>query len=160
LERKERRLKALFLFMFLFALCNSTFQLNMKKKMEKFFLISAFLFAIFSNVLWVILIPNPSIGASGLLYAVEGVLLGFSLVNGLQILNLSKFKTQRISTITIILVNFFVSVSIVTQIMLTPEIFLSVGPGVNVIAHDVSFLLGFCASVPWYYLIGKLSILD
>jgi membrane associated rhomboid family serine protease len=57
-------------------------------------LLAKSIIAIFSNVLWIFLIPNPTIGASGLLYAVEGVLLGFSLFNGLQFLNFSKFKKQ------------------------------------------------------------------
>lgn len=48
----------LFLFMFLFAFCNSTFHLNIKRRIERFFLVSAFLFAIFSNILWVSLIQT------------------------------------------------------------------------------------------------------
>jgi hypothetical protein len=46
------------------------------------------------------------------------------------------------------------------QIFLNPAIFLSVGQGVNIIAHGVSFLLCFLVSFAWYRLFGKVSILD
>jgi membrane associated rhomboid family serine protease len=151
---------SLFLLMLLFAFCNSTFHLHNKKRIELFFLVSIFVFAIISNILWIIFRPNPSIGASGLVYAVEGTLVGFSFANGIQVCNLSKFKNQRISTATIVLMNIVVFAILFAQILLNVDSFLSVGQGVNIIAHGASFLLGFFVSVPWYYLIGKLSILD
>jgi membrane associated rhomboid family serine protease len=148
----------LFLFVLLFTLCNSTFPIPNTRRIESFFIVSIFVFAIISNILWVILIPNPSVGASGLVYAVEGILLGFSLANGVQILNFSKFKNQSLSTVSIVLVNILVFVALSIQILATTDVFLSVGEGVNIIAHGVSFLLALFVSVPWYYLVEKLSI--
>jgi membrane associated rhomboid family serine protease len=151
---------SLFLLMLLFTFCNSTFHFNSKKRIEMFFLVSIFMFAIISNILWIVFRPDSSIGASGLVYAVEGILVGFSFANGIQVCNFSKFKNQRIPTALIVLTNIAVFAVLFAQILLNPNIFLSVGQGINLIAHGVSFLLGLFASVPWYYLIGKLSILD
>jgi membrane associated rhomboid family serine protease len=125
-----------------------------------FFLSSSFLFAVFSNILCIFITPMSSIGASGLLYAMEGCLVGFTLANGLQIFNFLKLKTQSTSIICMVIVNIFVSFVTLIQIMQNPEIFLSVGESVNVIAHGVSFLFGFFASIPWYYFVGKVSILN
>jgi hypothetical protein len=36
---------------------------------------------------------------------VEGVLIGFSLVSGLQLLNFSRFKAQNISTKYVVFIN-------------------------------------------------------
>jgi membrane associated rhomboid family serine protease len=96
---------SLFAFMFLFAFCNSTFALKTKRRIEDFFLVSVFVFAVISNILWIAFTSNGSIGASGLVYAVEGVLIGFSLVSGLQLLNFSRFKAQNISTKYVVFIN-------------------------------------------------------
>jgi membrane associated rhomboid family serine protease len=149
----------LFLFLLLFAFCNSTFHPQSKRKIEMFFLVSIFVFSIISNVLWIAFKPKPSSGASGLLYAVEGTLLGFSIANGWQLLNFSRVKA-RISTAVNILMNVFVSGSFLVQIVLNPGIFLNAGVGLNVIAHGYSFLFGFLVSVPWYYIFGKLTVLE
>jgi membrane associated rhomboid family serine protease len=150
----------LFLFMFLFAFCNSTFILKSKRRVEIFFLVSVFVFAVISNVLWIALTPNPSIGASGLVYAVESSLAGFSFANGLQLLYFSKFKAQSVSTMYIVFMNIVVFSVMLIQIVQSPDIFLNVGQGVNIIAHGISFLLGFLISPLWYYVIGKISILN
>jgi membrane associated rhomboid family serine protease len=151
---------SLFLFMFLFAFCNSTFPSYTKRRIENFFLVSIFVFAVISNVLWIILTSNGSVGASGLVYAVEGVLIGFSIINSLQILNFSKFRIQNISTKYVVFINIVIGSAVIAQILLSPDSFLNVGQGVNTIAHGVSFLLGLFASFIWYFAIKKISILN
>jgi membrane associated rhomboid family serine protease len=150
---------SLFIFVLLFTFSNSTYSLQNKKKVERFTLISIFIFAIISNVLWLILTSRPSVGASGLVYAIMGIVTGFSLFNGLQILNFSKLKTQEIVTVGVILMNLLFSVLLVAQVFQDTQLFLNVGEGVNVIAHGVSFLLGLFAVFP-YCLIKKVSILN
>jgi hypothetical protein len=56
--------------------------------------------------------------------------------------------------------NILVFAVLFAQILLQSNIFFSVGKGVNIIAHEVSFLLGLFVSLPWYFLFGKLSILE
>jgi membrane associated rhomboid family serine protease len=149
----------LLIFVLMFTFSNSIFSIQNKRKLEMFFLFSIFAFAIMSNILWVIFIPNPSVGASGLVYAVMGVVTGFSLFNGLQILNFSKLKTQEVVTVGVILMNLFLSFFLVAQVFQDTQLFLNVGEGVNVIAHGVSYLLGLFAVFP-YCLIRKVSILN
>ena len=150
---------SLFLFIFLFAFCNSTFPLQTKRRIENFFLVSVFVFAVISNILWIWVFNSGSIGASGLVYAVEGVLVGFSLVNGLQVLNFSKFRAQSISIRYVVFMNIVVSFAVIAQVFLSTDVFLGVEQGVNIIAHGVSFILGFFFSYIWYYVIAKISIL-
>ncbi len=119
-----------------------------------------FIFPIISNVLWITFKSKPSGGASGLLYVVEGMLLGFALLNGRQLLNFSRDKSHKFSTAIVVLMNIFVAALVLVQILLNPGIFLNAGVGLNVISHGYSFLFGFLASVPWYYMFGKLTILD
>jgi membrane associated rhomboid family serine protease len=160
LSHLTNNLALLFFFMFFFALCSSTFNLQSKRKIETFFLVSIFVFAVLANILGIVLTPNRSIGASGLVYAVEGSLASFSLYNGLQLLNFSRFKTQSISTKYIVFLNILACLSVLIQIVQSPAIFLNVGQNINSTAHASSFLLGFFISPFWYYLTKKISILD
>jgi membrane associated rhomboid family serine protease len=151
---------ALFFFMLLFAFCFSTFTIESKKKVEFYSLVSIFVFAIISNVLWLLFTSESSVGASGLVYAVEGTVMGFSLSNSFQIAYFSKLKTQSLTTLFMLSMNLVVFGLLFYLLLRSPNIFLSVGVGVNVIAHGVSFLLGFLISPFWYYVIGKISILN
>lgn len=149
----------LFFFMFLFAFCFSTLTNENKKKIEFYFLASIFVFAMISNILWIIVTPESSVGASGLVYAVEGTVAGFSLANSFQLAYFSKLKTQRFPNVFMLFVNVAIFFTFFYLLWRNPSMFLSVGVGVNVIAHGVSFLLGFFTSLPWYYFIGKISLL-
>lgn len=150
---------SLFIFILMFAFANSTFSVQKKQKLEPFFLVSAFIFAIVSNVLWVVLTPSPSIGASGLVYAVVGILTGYTLFNGLQALYVSKIKAQNALTACVIYSNILLSALLLVQVFQDPQLFLNVGDGVNVFAHGISYLLGLFAVLP-YYMIKKVSIMD
>jgi hypothetical protein len=87
-----------------------------KRKIESFFLASSFGSAMISNILWLLATSKSSVGASGLVYATEGSLLGFSLVNGLQLLYFSKLRAQKLSTIFVVMMNLLVSLLIVYQV--------------------------------------------
>jgi membrane associated rhomboid family serine protease len=153
-------MSVLLVFVFLFAFCNCTFPSQDKRKIESFFLVSSFGSAMVSNVLWLLVTSNSSVGASGLVYAAEGNLLGFSLANGLQFLYFSKLKAQKPSIVFIVIMNLLIFVLFAYQIFLNPAIFLSIGQGINIIAHGVSFLLCFFISILWYRLSGKVSVLE
>lgn len=150
---------SLILFLLLFAFCNSTFDLEKKRRMVQFLLVSALIFAVISNILWIALETKGAIGASGFVYAVEGILLGFALFSSLQLCNLSKLREQRISTKIVLFLNIIISFVIVLQVLLSTDIFLAVGQGINSFVHGVSFLLGMFGSAIWCYF-EKLSILE
>lgn len=149
----------LLVYALLCAFCNSSLPTETKKRIQSFFLICAFGSAIASNIFWVFLTSQSSLGASGLVYAAQGVLLGFSLMNGLSILNWRKFKAQEKSTKLMVLFNLLVLVSLLSQIFLSPEIFLGVAAGVNVVAHGFSFYSSLVITFVWNHYIKKVSIL-
>jgi membrane associated rhomboid family serine protease len=142
---------------FVFANCSLLGQ--KKVKVENFFIATALIAAVSANVLWISVKNIPSVGASGLLYAVNGIVLGFALFNGLQFLDFKKFKSQRLLVMTMVFVNTILAVALLAQVLLNPELFLNVGAGVNVIAHGVSFLIGMFAAFFWC-LIKKVSLLE
>lgn len=148
---------SLFLFIFLITFCCSTVRKVMKKKIESYLFVTTFSFAIISNVLWVALTPNPSVGASGLVYAMQGSLAGLTLFNGLPLLNFSKLKAQSPSVVTNIALSLLVFTVTFIMILTSPESFLNIGQGVNSIAHGVSFLLALCLTTPWCF-IEKISL--
>jgi membrane associated rhomboid family serine protease len=150
----------LFQFIFLFAFCNSTFVIQTKRKMEIFLICSVIVIAVISNILWIVFSSSGVIGASGIVYAVEGDILAFSLINGLHILDLSKLRAQKISTQYMVFMNIIVSIVILIQVFLNVNVFLGVGQGINIFAHGVSFLLGLFASFIWCSVIEKISILN
>jgi len=149
----------LFAYTLLFVICNSSLTSETKRRIQSFFLVCAFGSAIASNVFWVFLTSQPSLGASGVVYAVQGVLLGFSLINGLSILNWKKFKTQEKSTKLMVLFNLLVLISLLSEIFLSPQIFLSVAVGVNIVAHGLSFYLSLVTTFVWNNYVKKVSIL-
>jgi membrane associated rhomboid family serine protease len=148
----------LFVYTLLFAFCNSSLTPENKRKIEPFFLICVFGSAIAANICWVCLTPARSLGASGIVYAVQGVLLGFSLINGLSILDWKRFKIQKKSTQFIILINIVVIILFLSQILLSPRIFLSVAVGVNILVHFVSFYLSLAITIVWNRYIKKISV--
>jgi membrane associated rhomboid family serine protease len=149
----------LFLYTLLFAVCNISLASENKRKIEPFFLICVFGSAIVANIFWICLTSERSLGASGVVYAVQGVLLGFSLINGLSISDWKKFKIQEKFTQFLVLFNLLVLISFLFQIVLLPQIFLSVASGVNILVHAISFYLSLVITVVWNGYIKKVSIL-
>jgi membrane associated rhomboid family serine protease len=148
----------LFVYTLLFAVCNSSLTPDDKRRIQSFFLVCVFGSAIASNIVWVYLTSQVSLGASGVVYAVLGVSLGFSLINGLSILNWRRFKTQKITKFMVEF-NLLVLILLLSEIVLSPEIFLSVAVGANVFAHGISFYLSLVITFVWSNYIKKVSIL-
>jgi membrane associated rhomboid family serine protease len=149
----------LFTYTLLFAVCNISLTSENKRKIEPFFLICVFGSAIAANIFWIYLTSERSLGASGIVYAVQGVLLGFSLINGLSILDWKRFKIQKKFTQFIVLINIIVIFLFLSEILLSPQIFLSVAVGVSILVHVISFYLSLVITVVWNGYIKKVSIL-
>ncbi|MGD0145935.1 MAG: rhomboid family intramembrane serine protease [Nitrososphaerales archaeon] len=106
--------------------------------------------AVAANALWMGVLPGTfSWGPSGVIYALWGVLLAFTLFDGMpkQPSGLNprtwyKDKKERGSAISNLVIFFVTAWLIFSQ----PAEFLSSGPGVNVFAHGVSFLGGLLAT--------------
>ena len=149
----------LFAYTLLFAFCNSSLTFDDKRRIQSFFLVCVFGSAIASNIVWVYLTSQLSHGASGIVYAVLGVSLGFSLINGVSILSWKRFKTQKKITKFMVEFNLLVLILLLSEIVLSPEIFLSVAVGVNVFAHGISFYLSLIITFVWNNYVRKVSIL-
>jgi membrane associated rhomboid family serine protease len=145
----------LFIFTFCFAFVNSTFNQEINRTTEKFFIASTLISAIASNVIWLILSPDPSVGASGLVYATEGSLFGFTLFNGLEVRNFSKLKLQPFAVVYMVFVNCLIFCVLMFHLFTSPASFLSVGEGVNVYAHGLSFYFAFFAVFVWNWVYAR-----
>ncbi len=151
-------MSALSFFTILFTFCNSALSVS-RNKIEGFFVFSTLACAIISNILWIASRDSISFGASGLVYAVVGNVLGFSLFNGLQVFHFQKLQSQRQLVVFIVLIDIVISVLLLAQVVLDPQLFLNLGSGVNTLAHGASFLLGMFAVYP-LCLFKKLSLLE
>jgi len=145
-------------FTMLFTFCNSALS-SSRNKLGVFFVASTLICAIISNILWVASRDGLSLGASGLVYAVVGNVLGFSLFNGFQVLNFKKLQVQRQLVVFIVLIDIVIAVLLLAQIVLNPQLFLNLGKGANTLAHGASFLLGMFAVYP-LCLFKKFSLLQ
>jgi membrane associated rhomboid family serine protease len=148
----------LFTYTLLFAVCNISFTSENKRKIEPFFLVCVFGSAIVANIFWICLTSKQSLGASGIVYAVQGVLLGFSLINGLSILDWKRFKIQKKFTQFMVLINIIVIFLLLSEILLSPLMFLSFAVGVNILVHGISFYLSLVITVVWNSYIKKISV--
>lgn len=120
-------------------------------KRVKLSLIAMFLIAVISNFVWIVLVPQSStLGSSGLVYASQGVMMGFALMNCLRIIELPhKSKRDKAWFLLFCLSNLIIFVVAFSQILLQPQVFLSVGLGVNVVVHGLSFYAALILVVVW-----------
>ena len=151
LEHLAFNMAGLLAFFFLFSITNSHLSKQEIEKRVSLFLIAIFLMAIFSNILWMILVPQAStIGSSGLVFASEGIFMGFTLLNGLQIIELFKDGGKdRKRLMAIYLCNLTIFGVLFVQIVFAPQIFLNVAPAVNAFVHGISFLGSFFLTIFW-----------
>jgi membrane associated rhomboid family serine protease len=152
LDHLALNMVGLWVFSVLFAATN--FLLDEREKVERsiFLLAVAFLMAIFSNAFWVWLIPSiGTAGASGIVFALQGSVLGFALLNSLGLRNIRKEQNRkrRIQLAGFYSFNLVVFVTFFLQIVLAPTIFLNVATAVNVVIHGVAFLGALLFTILW-----------
>ena len=118
-----------------------------RRRRAHFTSIAIFGAAFTANALWMLVRPlTYSLGPSGVVYSLWGVLLAFTLFDGMpkqpRSLNPRTWygdKKERSSAVGNLAI--FASTAIV--LALEPEEFLSAGPGINVFAHAIGFLGGY-----------------
>lgn len=103
--------------------------------------------AIVTNILWLLVAPHGySRGASGLVFAISGVALGYSLMNLLKIVSRFRMLGQQFRMarlISALMGNLLTFVTFFILIVFFTNYFLAVGPGINSFAHGVAFLMAF-----------------
>lgn len=137
----------LFSFLLIFSFTNYYIQSDEVVSRVHFFIIAILTVTVLSNVLWIIIANMGSIGASGLVYASEGLVTGFCLVNLWDLYG----SSRSISTgkRVIMLVNLFVFLAICGWMVFYTNSFLSYGRDVNVLIHGSSFVLAFILAIEW-----------
>jgi membrane associated rhomboid family serine protease len=118
-----------------------------RRKRAHFTSVIVFATAILANILWLIAKPlTYSWGASGVVYALWGVLTAFTIIDGLPKYARSADprtwypnKKERDSAVG----NLAIFSSTALFLILDPTQFISSGPGINSFVHAVSFLGGY-----------------
>lgn len=124
------------------------------KRTSLFFCLCPFISGIITNVLFLSLAPqSKSLGASGVLFAIVGVLLMASLMGIFRKMRAVTIKTYFSRHLLHFSYHIFIFLFYFLQTIFIPTIFLNVSQGVNVFVHAISFLLAV-GSTLLYYLIS------
>ncbi len=145
----------LFFFASAFVSTNTLLPAMVKRQRQFAFLIVMFASAVAANIVSLLVQPaGLSRGASGLVYAAWGVATAFCTFNVLP----KAFRRQDFaqyyfekSHLLWVIWNLCISVLFVGTAAIAPAAFLGVGPGVNVIAHGLSYLFAFGGTVAWIF---------
>ena len=124
-------------------------------KVSWFFCLCPFVSGVAANILFLAFLPkSTSYGASGVLYAMEGVLIFASLLSIFRTMSYVKVRTYffRRRYQLHFLYHIFIFLFYFLQIIFYPSLFLNVQQGVNVFTHSVSLLLGLFATLLYYNL--------
>ena len=137
---------ALFTYVVLFVLVQGSLTPSDKKRRSQFLLLDIFISGILANILFLLVSTGSAAGASGVVYASEGVVTGFALFTafpnrltseGLREHLLSKRQRSRGLPGLVIFIVLFLEAT------LFPRVFLNVEPGVNAFAHFWAFEISF-----------------
>jgi len=124
-------------------------------KVSLFFCLCPFVSGVAANILFLAFLPkSTSYGASGVLYAMEGVLIFASLLSIFRTVSYVKVRTyffERRYQLHF-LYHIFIFLFYFLQIIFYPSLFLNIQQGVNVFTHSVSLLLGLFATLFYYNL--------
>jgi len=144
-------------FLLLFVTSNISLSKEEIRRRIFFLLPVIFLIATLSNLFWTILVPNVNAtGSSGLVFASEGVMMGFALLNTLKLKDIAECSLEKEkSLLAFYAYNATIFIGFFLQIVFAPELFLGVAPKVNVFVHGIAFYISFSLTVlcflalPW-----------
>lgn len=142
-------LTALFGYFAIFITSNIFLSSEEIERRIRFFLLTIFIMSITSNLTWIILRPDiNTTGASGLVFASEGAITAFALINSFRLIDIRKhdLKGQKL-LLAIYLYNFALFVFLFLYIILAPPLFLNVAPGVNAFVHGIAFYTSLVAII-------------
>jgi membrane associated rhomboid family serine protease len=148
---------ALFAFILLFVILQGYLTVGEKHGRSLFLLWSVFFSGILANVFFLLASSGSAAGASGVVYASEGVVAGFAFfIMFPEDFNLAKFKEHFLGKANkrrglrglVVFASFFLEAT------LFPRFFLAVGPGVNSFVHIWAFEISFTSVV--VYMVSRL----
>lgn len=144
-------LQAMLLYSGLFILSNIFFLDRSGSKRVRLFVFGALGLGVGATALWVILKPDSATyGSSGLVYAVEGLVVGFALHNSLSSFLLAwdaggerRPSCTKAKCFANLVINLFVFLLLFAIAVQSPILFLNAQEGVNAFVHGVAFYGGF-----------------
>jgi membrane associated rhomboid family serine protease len=138
----------LFFFCLIFSFSNYYLSSDEKRSRFNFFIFAIFTSTLISNTIWIIIVNLGTVGASGLVYASEGVVTGFCLINSWDIVN--EIRNSKVKKdLDVLAVNLFIFIAIVFWMVFYTNSFLSYGRDVNVLIHGTSFIISFILAMQW-----------
>jgi membrane associated rhomboid family serine protease len=135
-------------FLLVFTFTNYYFPADEIASRVLFFIAAILITTVLSNILWIIIANIGTIGASGLVYASEGAVTGFCLLNFWDLYNEARDSGAK-GKRSVMLVNLFVFAVVCAWMLFYTNSFLSYGSDVNVLIHGSSFVLAFIISIEW-----------
>ena len=135
-------------FLLIFSFTNYYFPSGEVASRVRFFIATILATTVLSNVLWIIIANIGSIGASGLVYASEGAVTGFCLLNFWDLYSEARNSGAK-GKKGVMLVNLLIFLAICAWMLFYTNSFLSYGSDVNVLIHGSSFILAFILSIEW-----------
>lgn len=138
----------LFFFCLIFSFSNSYLSNIEKKSRVNFFILTILVSTFISNTIWIIIVNLGTIGASGLVYASEGVVTGFCLINSWDIVYEIRINGVK-RDLGMLAINLVIFIAIVFWMVFYTNSFLSYGRDVNVLIHGTSFIISFILAMQW-----------
>jgi hypothetical protein len=122
-------------------------------KLPLFFCLCPLLSGVAANVLFLVFLPNStSYGGSGVVYAMEGVLIMASLLSISRTVSSVKVRAYFLKRRYQLHFSYHILIFLLyfLQIVLYPSEFLNVQPGVNVFAYSISLLIALFATFAYF----------
>jgi membrane associated rhomboid family serine protease len=142
----------IFVLLYAFSFCNSFLNENDFKVRYKAFLNITIISAMSSNIVWMHISNSASVGASGIVYGLEGVLIIFCLLNGFKIIDFIKKDSDNVKNKIIILSNIIIFFLVFGQIFLDVNTFFNYGENISVPVHGYAFIVSVMLTVFWMFL--------
>lgn len=135
----------LFFFLVFLVVTNMFLSEEEIKRRVLFSLPLIFSIPIMLNFLWIKLGPDVGvIGSSGIGYALEGICMGFALINSLELRRINKCaQNQRKTLLVFPFINIIFFIGLLFYLVFSPSAFFSVGPRTNILIHYWAFYAGF-----------------
>ncbi len=132
-------------FLLIFAFTNLHLPYAAKVQRTNFFLFAIVCATILANLLWILVTNLRSIGASGLIYASEGGVAGFCLLNLWQMYDEIRHK-DNVEKWGFFL-NFIILLALAAWMILSLTSFLGYEPNANVLIHGLAFVFALVISL-------------
>lgn len=126
-----------------------------RKTRALLYAIGSLFIGVIATEMWLFL-PHAghySYGPSGVAYAGMGIVFSLTLTNLLIVaLKLRRFREYTKMQVVLMAISPIIAFAIAEQVIFNPVAFFNIGPGVNSLLHELSFLFGVLGGAVYFYL--------